>query len=267
MTAVPVARTGRTVVVSQPPLPRLHLPRLHLDEAALRRAFDVAVAGLAALLLAPVALLVALAILVESGRPVLFAQVRLGRGGLPFVMYKFRKFGPRAGAGGSPLTLEGDARMSAVGRVLMATKLDELPQLWNVLRGDMAVIGPRPESLAFADCFRDGFEEVLDHKPGLLGPCQILFRSESTLHARSADPQRFYRDVLFPAKARADIAYFRTRTLASDLALTVRGVLAVLIPGAVPETAPDGTALVPPGAPPSGDAHRGRAAGLGLPAA
>ncbi|CAO4145658.1 sugar transferase [Methylorubrum extorquens] len=234
MTDVSVARPRRT----------LAFLRLRPDEAGQRRAFDLIVAGFAALLLAPVALLVALAILLESGRPILFAQVRLGRGGLPFVMYKFRKFSPRAGAEGSPLTLEGDVRMTTVGKVLMATKLDELPQIWNVLRGDMAVVGPRPESLAFADCFHDGFEEVLDHKPGLLGPCQILFRSESTLHARSVDPQRFYREVLFPAKARADIAYFRTRTLASDFGVTLRGGLTVLVPGAVPETAPDGTALV-----------------------
>ncbi|GJD76406.1 sugar transferase [Methylobacterium goesingense] len=235
MTDVSVAQPRRTRVFA----------RLHLHEAARRRAFDLVVVVFAALLLAPLALLVALAILLESGRPILFAQVRLGRGGLPFVMYKFRKFGPRAGAAGSPLTLEGDARMTTVGRVLMATKLDELPQFWNVLRGDMAVVGPRPESLAFADCFHDGFDEVLDHKPGLLGPCQILFRSESELHTRNVDPQRFYREVLFPLKARADMAYFRTRTLASDLALTVRGGLIVLVPRPMPEIAPDGTTLVP----------------------
>lgn len=235
MTDVSVARPRRTRVFA----------RFRMKEATQRRAFDLVVVVFAALLLAPVALLVALAILLESGRPILFAQVRLGRGGLPFVMYKFRKFGPRAGTGGSPLTLDGDARMTAVGKFLMATKLDELPQFWNVLRGDMAVVGPRPESLAFADCFHDGFDEVLDHKPGLLGPCQILFRSESELHTRNVDPQRFYREVLFPLKARADMAYFRTRTLASDLVLTLRGGLIVLIPRSVPEIAPDGTNLVP----------------------
>jgi lipopolysaccharide/colanic/teichoic acid biosynthesis glycosyltransferase len=192
------------------------------------RCFDLAIAATALLVLSPVFLAVMLAIWMEGGRPFFFAQVRLGRGGRPFVMYKFRKFGAASGTDGCPLTMAGDQRLTKVGAFLAATKLDELPQLWNVLRGDMAIVGPRPESMAFADCFRGVFEHVLDFKPGLLGPSQIHFRNECRFYPADADPTHFYREVLFPAKARLDLAYFPNRTLASDFALLVRGVLAVL---------------------------------------
>src|SRR5690606_17811654 len=117
----------------------------------------------------------------EDGRPILFRQMRIGQLGRPFRMLKFRKFRSECGAQGLPLTLEGDSRMTMVGRFLRATKFDELPQFWNVLVGDMAIIGPRPETPAFADCFTGGLERVLDHKPGIFGPSQAIFRNESTL--------------------------------------------------------------------------------------
>jgi len=118
--------------------------------------------------------------------------------------------------------MEADGRLTKVGRVLAVSKLDELPQLWNVLRGDMSVVGPRPESLAFADCFRNGFEKVHQHKPGLFGPCQVMFRHESKYYPDGVAAVDFYRKVLFPAKAEIDLAYFSRRTLASDLGWIVR---------------------------------------------
>jgi lipopolysaccharide/colanic/teichoic acid biosynthesis glycosyltransferase len=132
----------------------------HAIDGALRRLFDIVCASLAMLLVAPVALIVTLAILIEGGRPILFSQLRLGRNGRPFRMYKFRKFRPDCDDRGCPLTLDGDCRMTRIGRILAAAKLDELPQIWNVLRGDMSLVGPRPESLAFADCFSNGFEKI-----------------------------------------------------------------------------------------------------------
>ncbi|CEJ12256.1 UDP-N-acetylgalactosamine-undecaprenyl-phosphate N-acetylgalactosaminephosphotransferase [bacterium YEK0313] len=195
---------------------------------ATSRCFDLLIAVTALIVLAPVFLAAMAAVWIEGGRPLFFAQRRLGRGGRPFVMYKFRKFGAASGTDGCPLTVAGDRRLTRIGALLAATKLDELPQLWNVLRGDMAIVGPRPESMAFADCFRGGFETVLDFKPGLLGPSQIHFRNECRFYPADADPTRFYREVLFPAKARLDLAYFPTRTRTSDVAMLVRGVLAVL---------------------------------------
>ncbi|WP_051383171.1 sugar transferase [Bradyrhizobium sp. WSM3983] len=200
-----------------------------------RRVIDVLCAGTAMVLLSPVFVVVASVVWLESGRPLLFSQLRLGQGGEPFRMYKFRKFGPNCGSAGSPLTLQEDNRLTAVGRVLAATKLDELPQLWNVLRGDMSLVGPRPESLSFSDCFRDGFEKLLDYKPGVFGPCQVLFRHENRMYPADAPAAEYYRKVLFPAKAKIDLAYFPHRTLASDFGWIVRAghVIAVECWGAL----------------------------------
>lgn len=194
-----------------------------------RRVIDMLCVGLAMALLSPVFVIVALVILLESGRPILFSQLRLGRRGEPFRIYKFRKFGPNCGNDGSPLTLASDERMTTAGRFLAATKLDELPQLWNVLRGDMSLVGPRPESLSFSDCFRDGFEKVLEHKPGVFGPCQVLFRHESRMYPTDAPAADFYREVLFPAKAGIDLAYFPHRTLASDFGWIARAAHVIAV--------------------------------------
>lgn len=211
------------------PQMRAHRATEGIDARAFAsRCLDLVIAATAALAFGPLMLLIALAIWLEGGRPILFSQLRLGKGGRSFSMYKFRKFSATCGTTGCPLTMAADDRMTRVGRILAATKLDELPQLWNVLRGEMAIVGPRPESLAFADCFQNGFEQVLEHKPGLLGPSQILFRNEGRLYPANADPTRFYREVLFPTKAKIDLAYFPHRTLGSDIAWIVRGVLAVL---------------------------------------
>jgi lipopolysaccharide/colanic/teichoic acid biosynthesis glycosyltransferase len=193
-------------------------------DAGARRALDIVCTGAAMLILAPAMLIVALAIGIDSGTPILFSQLRVGRNGRPFRMYKFRKFRPDCDNRGCPLTVEQDGRMTNVGRILAASKLDELPQLWNVLRGDMSLVGPRPESLAFADCFRNGFERILDHKPGLFGPCQVMFRDENKLYPANGGVEEFYRQVLFPAKAEIDLAYFPCRTLISDLGWILRGV-------------------------------------------
>jgi lipopolysaccharide/colanic/teichoic acid biosynthesis glycosyltransferase len=196
------------------------------DGEVMRRLVDVAIAVAALLVFAPAMILCALAILIESGAPILYAQQRLGRGGHPFMMYKFRKFSPTCD-GGCALTTRADPRLTVVGRFLLASKLDELPQLFNVVRGDMAIIGPRPESLDFADCFVGGFEQVLQHKPGIFGPCQTLFRNEAMFYPDGVDPVVYYRASLFPAKARIDLDYYPRRTLRSDIAWLLRCVLAV----------------------------------------
>jgi lipopolysaccharide/colanic/teichoic acid biosynthesis glycosyltransferase len=195
---------------------------------------DLAVATVAVAAMAPLMLLIAVALLLEGGRPVLFVQTRVGAGAKAFQIYKFRKFDVQCGSNGLPLTVAGDCRMTRIGRLLAATKLDELPQLWNVLRGDMAIIGPRPESLDFVDCFHGGLEAVLRYKPGLLGPSQVLFRHEAHCFPQSVDPVRFYREVLFPAKARIDLAYYPQRTIGSDTLWMWRGLLAVLRPARAP---------------------------------
>lgn len=196
--------------------------------SAARRVFDVAVVLTVFLFLAVPMAVIALAVCLESGRPVFFSQTRLGRRGQHFCLYKFRKFHRDAGAGGRAVTLKDDPRLTRVGKVLERTKLDELPQLWNVLKGDMSMVGPRPETLDFADCFRGSHERVLDYKPGIFGPSQVLFRNESALYPDGCDPHQFYREILFPLKAHIDLAYFPHRNMCSDIAWMIGGVLAVI---------------------------------------
>lgn len=188
----------------------------------LRRLVDIVCAGISIIVALPILLIVAFAIWIEGGRPILYSQFRLGLNGSPFRMYKFRKFRADCDDRGSPLTVVNDSRMTKIGRTLAAFKLDELPQLWNILRGDMSFVGPRPETLVFADCFKNGFEKILEHKPGLVGPCQVLFRHENMLLPQDGNVAEFYREVLFPAKAKIDLAYYSNRTVTSDLWWIVR---------------------------------------------
>jgi lipopolysaccharide/colanic/teichoic acid biosynthesis glycosyltransferase len=208
--------------------PVAHLDFRHAFHVNLSRILDIVCASAAMFVLAPFALMVILAIWIEGGQPILFSQLRLGKNGQPFRMYKFRKFRTDCDDRGCPLTMEGDGRLTRIGHFLAASKLDELPQLWNVLRGDMSLVGPRPESLAFADCFRDGFEKLHEHKPGLFGPCQVQFRHENRLYHSDVSAVEFYRQVLFPAKAEIDLAYFSRRTLASDIGWILRAVWAIV---------------------------------------
>lgn len=206
-----------------------HSSRSHVwsVNAALRRLFDVVAAAAGLVVLAPFMSAVAISIRLDSRGPALFRQLRLGRDGRPFYLYKFRKFEDCVDTGRA-VTLKNDPRMTRIGRLLERTKLDELPQLWNILIGDMSLVGPRPETLNFADCFREGYRGVLDYTPGLFGPSQTMFRNESVLYPADRDPEEFYRAVLFPAKARIDLIYFTRRSILSDIRWVIRGILAVL---------------------------------------
>jgi lipopolysaccharide/colanic/teichoic acid biosynthesis glycosyltransferase len=206
----------------------MHVELRRTLDLRLRRALDIVCSCAAMVFLTPLALLVSLAIWIEGGRPILFSQLRLGQNGRPFLMYKFRKFRPDCGNHGCPLTMENDDRLTRIGHILADTKFDELPQLWNVLRGDMSLVGPRPESLALADCFRNGFEKIHEHKPGLFGPCQVLFRNESKLYPAEVAAVEFYRQVLFPAKAEIDLAYYSRRTLVSDFGWILRAAWVIV---------------------------------------
>jgi lipopolysaccharide/colanic/teichoic acid biosynthesis glycosyltransferase len=198
--------------------------------AVLKRTFDIVVAASALVVLSPIMLLIAVAIRVETPGPIIFAQRRLGRHGEPFRLFKFRKFPDGPAEQGSAVTLHDDARLTRVGRLLQRSKLDELPQFWNILIGDMSLIGPRPESLRFRDCFRDEYVSVLRYQPGLLGPSQVLFRNESALFPKNLDPEAYYRETLFPAKARLDLAYHTKANVLRDVQWLLRGAFVVFFP-------------------------------------
>lgn len=187
------------------------------------------IGGLVAL---PLMALIAVAIKLDSPGRVIFAQTRLGKGGQPFTIYKFRKFPHRMGNRGANVTVMNDARMTRLGRFLERSKLDELPQLWNILKGDMSFVGPRPEIMRFADAFTGDLARVHNFLPGIFGPNQVAFRNEALLYPPDCDPERYYRDELLPQKARADIAYFSQNSLLSDIGWIFKGVFFSLI-GAV----------------------------------
>ena len=193
------------------------------------RAVDVFVAVGGLVVLSALMICIAAVILVDGGGPIIFSQLRLGMGGQVFRLYKFRKFDESRRGGGGALTIKGDPRLTRFGGLLAKTKLDELPQLWNVLRGDMAIVGPRPETLDFADCFDDGHRWVLDYRPGIFGPAQVFFRNEGALfqNQEGRDPEQFYREIVFPLKARIDQAYYPGRTLLRDIRWILRGIFAV----------------------------------------
>lgn len=189
----------------------------------IKRSFDIALALTGLVIGAPVFGLVALAVWIDSPGPVIFPQERIGRGGRRFFMLKFRKF-PMKTKGGAPVTVAGDARMTRVGAFIERAKLDELPQLWNVLKGEMTLAGPRPESPAYEDLYTGEYKKLLDYVPGVFGPNQVHYRNESALYPPGEDPDKFYREQLFPAKARLDLEYFARSNPVSDLVWITRGL-------------------------------------------
>lgn len=182
-----------------------------------KRLFDLlaAIAGL--LLLAPLLLALAAWIRWDSGGPVLFRQLRVGRHGLPFYIYKFRTMRPGAQAQGQ-LSVAGDDRATRAGQVLRRLKLDELPQLWNVVRGDMSLVGPRPEVPRYVACYPAAVRErVLSLRPGITDWAALRFRHEGEILGRSSDPEHAYLQQVLPVKLRYYQHYVRRRSFAGDL--------------------------------------------------
>lgn len=191
----------------------------------MRRVLDILISAIALVVLAPLVMLVAILIRVLDGAPVLFFQYRAGLHMVPFRMIKFRTMRPDAEKCGGSLTFREDKRIMRLGRFLRRCKLDELPQLFNVLRGEMTLIGPRPEVLDWAKRFSSEEREVFSVKPGLSDPVQIFFRHEQD-HLQN---EREYRKLV-TIKIGRQIEYLRSRTAISDVA-TVLATLRVLFPG------------------------------------
>ncbi|MDO4796149.1 MAG: sugar transferase [Brachymonas sp.] len=183
---------------------------------ALKRAFDVAASAVGLLLLSPLLLVLALWVKLDSPGPVFFRQERVGRQGRLFRIYKFRSM--RADHAGPPITVGDDARITRSGRFIRACKFDELPQLINVLLGDMSLVGPRPEVPRYVALYpADVRDEVLSVRPGITDWASVQYRSESALLAASSDPQATYIHVILPAKLALCQRYVRERSLGLDL--------------------------------------------------
>jgi lipopolysaccharide/colanic/teichoic acid biosynthesis glycosyltransferase len=191
----------------------------------LSRVADVVVASVLLVLSLPLWIGIAIAIEIEEPGPILYRARRVGQHGEAFWMFKFRKM--RRDAAGPSLTVAGDERFTRVGRLLALTKLDELPQLINVMRGEMSLVGPRPEDPVFVDDFRDEFTEILRVRPGITGLSQIQYRNESELLVGD-DFDALYRNELLPRKLDLDRYYARRRSLALDARILTWTAIAVV---------------------------------------
>jgi len=185
-----------------------------------KRLFDLMVAGMGLLLLAPLLLVIALWIKLDSPGPVFFRQQRVGRFGAPFRIHKFRSMSGDAPLAGPQLTVGADPRITRAGAFLRRSKLDELPQLIDVLAGTMSLVGPRPEVPRYVAMYPAELRaKVLSVRPGITDPASIAYRDENTLLAGAADPERVYVEQVMPAKLQFAAQYVDRMSLWNDVRL------------------------------------------------
>lgn len=186
--------------------------------------FDRVMALIGLVLLCPVLLAVWVSVRVGMpGGPALFKQKRVGRYGKLFTIYKFRTMA--VDHSGSSVSVAGESRITPLGAKLRRYKLDELPELWNVLIGDMSFVGPRPDVPGYADALQGEDREILNLRPGITGPASLKYRNEEELLAQQADPQKYNDEVIYPDKVRINLYYLRHYSFVKDLQMIVCTVL------------------------------------------
>jgi lipopolysaccharide/colanic/teichoic acid biosynthesis glycosyltransferase len=195
----------------------MNRPRNRWLRQAAYRLFDVTCAAAGMVILMPVLFALALLILWDDGPPVLFSQMRVGRKGKLFRIWKFRTM--RAGSRGRIVTAAGDGRVTRIGAMLRRCKFDELPQLFNVLKGDMSLVGPRPEVPECVQLEAPIWQAVLQVRPGVTDLATLLYRDEEKLLGTAVDPTTMYRATVLPAKLVLNLEYLRSRSFWRDLRL------------------------------------------------
>lgn len=184
----------------------------------IKRLTDIVFGGILLLLFSPLLLAVGILIRMTSNGPAFFRQARVGRSNRIFYIYKFRTMHENADQNGPQITSSDDSRVTAVGRILRDTKLDELPQLINVVKGEMSLVGPRPQVPRFVNQFPDEYRDViLAVRPGITGPTQLRFRNEESLLRGQPDRESYYVRELLPIKCEMDAHYVSRRSIALDL--------------------------------------------------
>jgi lipopolysaccharide/colanic/teichoic acid biosynthesis glycosyltransferase len=202
-------------------------PATH-HEYYLKRKADITLSLLGLILLSPLFLIIALLILADSGRPVFYRQTRTGKGGIPFNILKFRTM--IVNADKSSLLTIGlhDNRITRVGYYLRKYKIDEFPQLINVLKGEMSLVGPRPEVTKYTQLYTQQQKEALSVRPGITDPASILLKDENEMIAASPDPEKFYIEKLIPEKVSINIQYIERMSLKNDLRIIVKTLFAII---------------------------------------
>ncbi|HLZ41963.1 MAG TPA: sugar transferase [Candidatus Sulfotelmatobacter sp.] len=192
-----------------------------------KRVFDLVVSVIGLLLSFPFLLVIALAVKLNSPGPVLFRQTRVGKLGREFEIFKFRSMTVDAEKHGAAITSARDPRVTSVGALLRRTKVDEIPQLWNVVRGEMSLVGPRPEHPKYVAFYTPEQRAVLSVAPGITSPTSLKFRHEEELLSRQPDPERFYVEQLMPEKLSIDLKYVENLSMRNDLSLIFSSVVAM----------------------------------------
>src|SRR5215467_11416673 len=202
-------------------------------KSGLPRQVEAAIALVGLVIVGSLIALAAIAIAFTSHGPVIFRQKRMGRKGRPFTMYKLRTM--RVANSGPQVTAGDDVRITTVGKFLRKTKLDELPELWNVLKGDMSLIGPRPEVPRYIDLEDPVWRLVLEARPGIADPMTLRLRNEEALLVEvEGDRERFYLETLVPFKLEGYLDYLQARSWRSDLKVLWQTVVAVAFPYKAP---------------------------------
>lgn len=213
-----------------------HTKRLTLDTQDLKfkrdwtkRTFDLLLATIGLLLLSPLLLIGAILAKLQSKGPFFYKATRVGRGGILFEMYKFRTMVANADSIGGSLTTYKDTRVTRIGRFLRWTKLDELPNLINVIKGEMSLIGPRPEAPVYVKYYTETQRQVLQVKPGMTGPSQLANRDEEEKLKGQQDAEHFYITELMPKKLDLDLHYVATQNIAVDIGWLLKTLWVLII--------------------------------------
>ncbi len=188
----------------------------------IKRIFDIVASFIGLILLSPVLFLIAVIIKTKMQGLVLFSQKRAGRYGKSFTIYKFRTMIPDHKGG--TISIKGENRITPLGATLRKYKLDELPELWNVLIGDMSLVGPRPDMPEYANKLVGEERKVLELRPGITGPASLKYANEEEILASVPDPQKYNDMVLWPDKVRINLEYYHNRNFTGDLLIIIRTI-------------------------------------------
>ena len=203
----------------------------------MKRLFDLFFSSIGLLLLQPLFVVTAIMIKVDSTGPIFFRQERIGKNFRRFMIYKFRTMVVNAEKKGLRITSGGDRRVTKVGRILRKFKIDELPQLFNVLKGDMSLVGPRPEVEEYVTLYEEDYREILKRRPGITDVSSIIFREEEAFLKNQVDPEGYYKKILLPEKIRLAKEYIEKSSFLYDLKLVLNTLHKIFYP---PDVSRDG---------------------------
>ena len=196
----------------------------------MKRFFDLICSGVGFAVLSPFFVVISIFIKLDSPGPIFFRQERIGRGFRPFFIYKFRTMRYNPQRSGLQITAGGDSRITRMGRLLRNTKIDEWPQLINVLRGHMSLVGPRPEVRKYVERYKDDYERILSIRPGITDISSIAFRNEESILQGVDDPEQYYVHVLLPEKMRLAQEYIQHASFSYDVKLILKTLCEVVFP-------------------------------------